>query len=192
MVGSASAGINVQIDKDQFPEGSISVEDYIPCDKIDIPVTINGNVMTIQLTYLDSLYSVEYIGDIAINLEGTNAISNVEWGTYDYGNGVTQAPINYGNDLGDFTHYINMPNNPQAMKTTGPITITFTNPIVLKDNAKGFSIAVHLKGVEGAQADSVKLGDGECGGNGGIPEFPSIALPVAAILGLAFVFMRRK
>lgn len=34
-----------------------------------------------------------------------------------------------------------------------------------------------------------------CYGNGGtqeIPEFPTVALPIAAILGLAFVFMRRK
>lgn len=34
-----------------------------------------------------------------------------------------------------------------------------------------------------------------CYGNGGtqeIPEFPTVALPIAALLGLAFVFMRRK
>jgi hypothetical protein len=194
-MGAASAvDFNIQDDKD----------DLIPCEKIDIPVTIDGNVMIVGPVSLDAAYltSTTAIADIGFNLSSSNPVVGVTWATYGSAtaiqDGVTLNPAAFGNLLEptseEFTG-INMP-NAAAKKTTGPITIYFTNPVVLSPNSNGYSIAAHVTGltIPDSATTSLKLGDGECGGGQQqeIPEFPTIALPIAAILGLAFYFQRRK
>lgn len=62
----------------------------------------------------------------------------------------------------------------------------------------GFEVAAHFVWDEPAAdtgATSIKIagpGEGTIGPEGEIPEFPSIALPVAAIMGIMFLFGRRK
>ena len=58
-------------------------------------------------------------------------------------------------------------------------------------NEEGYAVALHVTQLD-ASDSSRWLG---CDGGGGIeeiPEFPIIALPIAAVLGLAFCFQRRK
>lgn len=63
---------------------------------------------------------------------------------------------------------------------------------VLPKNVKDYSVVLHVNMLPGCP-ESLWLGLDDDGGDiTEIPEFPTIALPVAAILGLAFIFQRRK
>jgi hypothetical protein len=60
-------------------------------------------------------------------------------------------------------------------------------------NADDKTVAVHV-GSLGTAGFSMWVTNGDCGGGGitEIPEFPTVALPIAAIIGLAFILQRRK
>ncbi len=71
--------------------------------------------------------------------------------------------------------------------------MTFNDTVELAGNSNGYTTAVHIIGIrdgDGAAGlnskASLKLADGNCT-NTQIPEFPTIALPIAAIIGLAFI-----
>ena len=93
-------------------------------------------------------------------------------------------------NFGKFLTECTMKSN--SYRTAGPIVITldegFGEAIPLND--KGHSMAVHVRvrSADDGSDDSVWLTNG----NGHeIPEFPTIALPIVAILGLALIFNRR-
>lgn len=80
--------------------------------------------------------------------------------------------------------------------TRGPIRIPISSSALpLPKNELGNSVVVHLS--YGTQLLDVSkqeyVGSGwVSGGDTQIPEFPTVALPVAAILGLMFIFGRKK
>ena len=61
-------------------------------------------------------------------------------------------------------------------------------------NEKGYAVAVHVTQLDASDSSRWLGCDGGDGGieENPIPEFPTVALPIAAILGLAFFFQRRK
>ncbi len=81
-----------------------------------------------------------------------------------------------------------------SVKSRGPIVIAlkpsspFYNQQTLPQNSEGNRIVVHL----GFGTDIMAVGSSWVTGYTPIPEFPSIALPVAAIMGIMFLFGRRK
>lgn len=84
--------------------------------------------------------------------------------------------------------------NEIARKVTIYINCTdWDGNLTQYQNEKGYAVAAHVTQLD-ASGSSRWLGcdgDGD-GGIGEIPEFPTVALPIAAILGLAFFFQRRK
>ncbi len=120
-IGSVSAdpSLNVQVDKDQ----------YITCDKLDIPVTIVGNQMIVGPVSLQG-YNAKAIDAIGFNLKSGNTVTEVKFGKK------VLTPIQYkpstffGAELGTFTKVLDLPNSGPN-KTTGPIYITFSRPIEL-------------------------------------------------------------
>lgn len=93
--------------------------------------------------------------------------------------------------------------DPSNIELSGPATfklpLTTSNPSIYEDkdaNGEGV-ISVHLLG--GTEKDSYMLGIGSdtffisaSVKTTTVPEFPTVALPVAAILGLVFIFGRKK
>lgn len=74
------------------------------------------------------------------------------------------------------------------------VVVTFIDNEDIPENNKGFEVAAHV-----AWSTSTGTGEGTAdgsaffaGGTTEIPEFPTMALPVAAILGLMFIFGRKK
>jgi hypothetical protein len=194
--GASAATFNLQDDKD----------DVIPCDKVDIVVTISGNTITIDPIILDNAYltSNTCFNDIVFNqTDPTNVPIGITWIGFDtlsYGSPTdmidgasVKGPSNYAS-FGQFSNGVDMVTaNNDGKRTRGPITIYFQNPVNPVQNSNGITVATHINSVN-TEEESVKFRDGECGGGGdlAIPEFPTIALPIVAILGLAFFFQRRK
>ncbi len=104
-----------------------------------------------------------------------------------------------GNPFGTFI--TKTTTNDAELKSTDPIIIYVTISGwdgTLPENDAGNVISIHVQriGINDEGSAWVTVGDCEDGGGGttggDIPEFPTIALPIAAILGLAFFFQRRK
>lgn len=130
------------------------------------------------------------IGAIALNVSNTT-ITSVTW-PEDYSNANwTIANIGWPGSWGDFNvDAIDFP-NPASERTIGPVVITFAEDVTLIPNEMGKYAAVHVISLNTTDTPSVKVTNGVCGG-GEIPEFPTVALPIAAIIGLSFIFLRRK
>jgi hypothetical protein len=75
--------------------------------------------------------------------------------------------------------------NTNSYKTSGPIVIELSSGI---GTLSPSDIVVHISFGDEDDPDETLVGSGWVG----IPEFPTVALPVAAILGLMFVFGRKK
>jgi hypothetical protein len=96
-------------------------------------------------------------------------------------------------NFGEFTTQISKPNNKEY-KSPGPVTIQLSGVTLdelIANSGDGYVVAVHVafdKNGAGGYTDC----SGKVRGNTEIPEFSSIAVPVAAILGLMFIFGRRK
>ncbi len=86
----------------------------------------------------------------------------------------------------------------------GDISVTFSHPSFtpadITDTDIGVITITNTAGIEGASylitisagATGVEFGGAASRHVDSIPEFPTVALPVAAILGLVFIFGRKK
>ncbi|WP_250867221.1 PEF-CTERM sorting domain-containing protein [Methanococcoides seepicolus] len=164
-------------------------KDTLSCGDVDVGVIIDGNNVTVDVIYLSPTY---LSGDTTIKTFGLNTVGLTEANI----TGITGATQqlsgvdSFSSEFGDFNTTVGF---VTSEKTLGPITITFDGPVVVVPNTpQNFNAAVHLIGLD--EGLSVKVADGECETQQiqQIPEFPTIALPIAAILGLSLIFMRRK
>ncbi len=161
------------------------------CGDFLVNVTVDGVNVTVELI-TDSPYDVYLTDDTSIKSLGLNTQNELEVVSIDGAN--PGNPDSYGS-LGSFNTAVGFAPN---VKTTGPITVTFNDTVELVDNSNGYTTAVHIIGIwdgDGAAGSnseaSLKLADGNCA-NTQIPEFPTIALPIAAIIGLAFILQRKE
>lgn len=201
-IGAASADtMYLQMDK-YYVEHPGETPD---CDKYNISVEYVGNNMTVQIIEPTVVEQPDaHLKAIGLMFAAYNPVVKVtllDDTEMDY---TDDFAANFG-ALGEFNKNVTF-----DFKTTGGVIIDpkpraykleFLNPIVFdSDNTEGFKAAVHIGGLDTTYtadgSDSVKVGDGECDDGGGgtqeIPEFPTIALPIAAIIGLAFIFQSRK
>lgn len=90
-------------------------------------------------------------------------------------------------NFGKFTSKITQPT--ESDKTIGPIKINLENNVGIPINDKGYGIAVHVSFDLENETQTV-----DCSGKvvGNIPEFPSIVLPIAAIMGILLISQNRK
>ena len=160
-------------------------KDTLSCGDVAVGVIVDGNNVTVEVlflspTYLSNTTSIKTFGLNTVGLTEANVTGITG------ANRTLTGLSDFSAEFGNFNTTVGF---VTSEKTLGPITITFDGPVVLVPNSLNFNAAVHLIGLN--EGLSVKVADGECGTQE-IPEFPAIALPIAAILGLAFIFMRRK
>ena len=184
--GAASANtLNLTVDNDDVAAGP-------NCEEYNVGVTYEGKIMTVEI--LQPTDADAHLKSIYLNLASSNAVESIVL------QDDTEIDFKYGGpavpNLGTFNMNLTLgkPIEGGPMTKTKVVIIEFTNDIMFTPNAKGFSAAAHIGGLGENGEGSKKLGDGVCGGGGieEIPEFPTVALPIAAILGLAFFFQRRK
>lgn len=183
--GAASAAtLNLTIDNDNIAAGA-------DCENYNVGVTYEGKIMTIEI--LQPTDADAHLKSIYLNLASSNPVQNITLPDD------TEVYFSYGGpavpNLGTFNMNLTLGKDEYGdMVKPKIVQIEFADDIMLTPNLAGFSAAVHVGGLGVNGEGSIKLGDGECGEGGTqeIPEFPTVALPIAAILGLAFLFQRRK
>ena len=120
-------------------------------------------------------FEIEYSGGISTELVGT-------WNNSDWTATGAVAPHYYGTGVDPYGNTVNM--------TTWDFYITDSSDDTDDDaqNGKTYKVEFYINGV---YAGGTYV-DGSTTFVNAVPEFPTIALPVAAILGLAFIFQRRR
>ena len=152
------------------------------------PVTINifnNEVKTLTITHVDEVSEPE-IATFYIRNDGLLTINNELKGSIDHSttwgqSGLTAVPDTCTQD------------------TTGTWTATWT--FLLTDNGDSddstqngneYDICFEIYDTDATMIGSVAARGSATSDISAVPEFPTIALPVAAILGLAFIFQRRR
>ena len=79
---------------------------------------------------------------------------------------------------------------PIRISTQPPTSFTDVGAITLTNN--GPAGASYLVTIKAGSETSIDFGAASRTVNSNIPEFPTVAAPVAAVLGLLFVFGRKK
>jgi len=168
------------------------VNDHTYDGKIKIEVSWSGNTITVRdvSTSLDNISNVD-IKEIGIQLpSGYSVLSVVDSG----GVPANHWTASYGNfeesEFGHFNTQITRDSGSNS-KTRGPITINLNKNLEgsLPLNENNNSVVVHISFGEEEEA---LVGSTWVGGSTQIPEFPSIVLPVAAVLGLMFILGSRR
>ncbi|WMW24097.1 PEF-CTERM sorting domain-containing protein [Methanolobus sediminis] len=157
--------------------------------------TTNPGTIEVELTdETKALYPNSTITTILLNVPESDVVSVTD----NYGNEWLVGDA-AGNPFGTFL--TKTTTNDAELKGTDPITIYVTITSwdgTLPANDDENVISIHIQRIGPGDEDSAWVTVGYCeedDGNGGtqeIPEFPTIALPIAAIIGLAFIFQRRK
>lgn len=156
---------------------------------IKIKVTYDGNTITVQdvSSALDGTSNVD-IKAIGIVNSPDNSVVQV---TDNSGKGsiwtIAEGDFNKAG-FGDFSTMCTKNND---VKTRGPIVLQLENSFSnLQKNADGNSIIVHIS--FGEEGKDLLVGSTWTAGSTEIPEFPSIAMPVAALLGIMFIMGTRR
>lgn len=137
---------------------------YIPSDTgvLDIPFTVSG-LSTTTGTYT-LMFTVTGEG-LSAEIEGFGALTGVS-----SSDGTTYThTFTYTGDRDGYIHLVRDSSSPAG---TGTVQVIIN---------KGDTTEVAASGIFAAAWLDI-----------GIPEFPTLALPIAAILGLVFVFGRKK
>jgi hypothetical protein len=184
MVGSANAATEFHLTR---------VNDHIYDGQIDIYVKYDGATITVK----DLSPALNGISNVDIKAIGivnpTSPVFNPVKTVVDNGAG-SRWSIDTNNDkgfnragFGDFSTLCSKNNN---VKTRGPIVLTLNSAFdSLPQNKDGNSIVVHIS--FGQEGEDLLVGSTWVAGSSNIPEFPTVVLPVAAILGL-FLIMQHK
>ncbi|WP_082098506.1 MULTISPECIES: PEF-CTERM sorting domain-containing protein [unclassified Methanosarcina] len=110
-------------------------------------------------------------------------------------NNVWNDPANNHGSIGNFGAFDTQITKEQDIKSPGPVTIKLADGLTLDDlianSNDGYVVAVHVGFQKAGVAGEIGC-SGKVRGNTLIPEFPTVALPVAAIMGIMFIFGRRK
>lgn len=106
------------------------------------------------------------------------------------------APTADSGNVGNFGPFATQITKDQKIKSPGPVTIKLANDLTLDNlianSGDGYVVAAHVA-FDKSTGEHVTIDcSGKVRGHTEIPEFPTVALPVAAILGLMFIFGRRK
>ncbi len=157
---------------------------------MDVGVTLDGQNISVECVRNDTFVDPA-IDKIYYHLD-KDVVSIIDERNYPAAWGFDIKTPN-GHNVANFGRfYTECTMESNSYRTAGPVVITldggFGEAIPLND--KGHSMAVHVRvrSADDGSDDSVWLTN-ENGHE--IPEFPTVALPIAAILGLAFIFNRR-
>lgn len=163
---------------------------------IQVQVTYDDVTEKLSAQYVDNSAPVANtplgIDKVYFNLDGVESADLKYWKLFTY---------NAGGGFGAFDLNKKFPGGQGGIFSPLDITtIPFTLPI--HKNLNGATTTVHIRFSDDCSAwvsDATVIGESEgeatgCGSppNNDIPEFPTVALPIAAIIGLVFFFQQRK
>jgi hypothetical protein len=182
VVGTASAAVS------EFHLTEEDANEYYDGD-IDVLITVNDVEKTIELEILQPTTEKVSMKTVLLNIpaEQIEGVSDdnpkVDW--------VVEDDKGQGNaGFGAMLTAIDRESGDQQTVQYIKIQMDQNWDGVLPTNVDDYSVVLHVTRLPG-NPESVWLGLDEEEVNE-IPEFPTVALPVAAILGLAFMFQRRK
>jgi hypothetical protein len=185
-VASAETIVLNQMNDDSIPDGF----------EVTVTTDSNLNTMHVEVTSCPSDWTVQGIDTVYYNLgRDSYAVTHVD------GNPIsslssTWAQSSSTNNVAGFGIFLS-----GSVKNTAPTQSQLTSfTFKLSDiegtipvNYEGHKVAVHMRLLDGSDVvvedDSTWITDDS---TGIIPEFPSIALPIAAILGLMFILQSRR
>ncbi len=152
-------------------------------------MTYDGNTITVQdvSSALDGTSNVD-VKDIGIVNPSDNSVAQV---TDNSGAGSTWSFSEGAFNRAGFGDFSTLCTKGNSVKTRGPIVLTLQDEFSnLPKNDDGNSIIVHIS--FGEEEKDLLVGSTWAGGSTEIPEFPTMVLPVAAILGLLFIAGRKR
>ncbi|MDP2217547.1 MAG: PEF-CTERM sorting domain-containing protein [Methanolobus sp.] len=184
IVGTASAAVTefhlTEEDANEYYNG-----------EIDVKITVNDVSKTVELEIIEPSDAKVSMKTVLLNIPADKIINvsddnpKVDW--------VIEDDKGQGNaGYGAMLTAVDRDKGDQGTVQYIKIQMKQDWDGVLPKNVNDYSIVLHVTRLPGCP-ESVWLGYQDNGGNiNEIPEFPTIALPIAAILGLAFIFQRRK
>jgi hypothetical protein len=184
IVGTASAAVTefhlTEEDANEYYNG-----------EIDVKITVDDVSKTVELQIIEPTDEKVSMKTVLLNIPADKIVSvsddnpKVDW--------VIENDKGQGNaGYGAMLTAVDRDNGDQQTVQYIKIQMTQDWDGVLPKNVKDYSVVLHVTRLPGCP-ESVWLGYQDNGGNiNEIPEFPTVALPIAAILGLAFIFQRRK
>lgn len=187
MVGTASA-TPFKLDFSNTPGAT---------DKVNVYAEYSGNTITFWVIPNSSNNVVSAdIKEIAFNISSTEVVSVKDASGADW----NLKPNNPPYQVDGVGKYLSAFTNPSQSNKQDRVTVTLKHNVVdiIQENNKGFEVAAHVAWVTqtGSVSDGTAQGTVDASayfaGPTEIPEFPTVALPVAAILGLMFTFGRKK
>lgn len=157
----------------------------------EVTVTTNSttNEMSVTVTGLPAGHTVKGIDKVYYNLpyqvinvsvDGAGFLGLGGWSNQ-------KNPPHQASSFGKFDGYVK-----DSGGTGTDITFELSGMGTIPFNENGHRVAVHLRFDD--ESEGVTLSENDVGSTflTDIPEFPTIALPVAAILGLMFIFGRKR
>ncbi|MHC1757689.1 MAG: PEF-CTERM sorting domain-containing protein [Methanosarcina sp.] len=161
---------------------------------IKIAVTFNGTHITVEdaspaLTGISNV-DIKAIG-LCVDNSSIKSVTDASGANSKWTNKVATS-----NSISKFGTFSTLCSSTDSKKTRGPIVIELKQAVTqLPKNELNNSIVVHLGfGTYLLDVSTNEMEDSSWVGGGStqIPEFPSIALPVAAVLGLMFVLGNKR
>jgi hypothetical protein len=185
LIVPASAEQIILTSENSLPDGfEVTVNTYTSPDRMTLRVTkepVGFTGTTIDQVFYNLNIGVNAVenGD-GINYWQNNIIQNSERWDYATGEGGNRC-----DGFGEFTKAITGGNNPKFGVDTD-LVIRLNGMETFNPNNKN-NVCVHLKfdNSVGSTISSFYITDF-------IPEFPTVALPIAAVIGLVFFFQHKK
>jgi hypothetical protein len=160
-------------------------------DAVHVYATYSGNVLTIWATPKSTSVSSVRIDEIGFNRPRSDVVVTTSgaYNVLDNLNGYwnfkdSDAQVDH---VGKYTSVFYSPGS-----TAKSVKVTFIDSGDIDTNKPGYEVAAHVAWkFNGVQQDGTATSAFFAGGTS-IPEFPSMTLPIAAIMGIMFIFGRRK
>lgn len=169
----------------------------------DLPGTLPDGIINVQITYNPATGTLTYqdnsptigqprlvnpsIDQVAYNLDMAGTVRQPNWG---------ETSKKTMDGFGTFKNiYVESPDTDRYRTVNVQLNGPLPYPLALPTTE--YTVAVHIRFDQAIDANGNVIGTTQANlGStylaGSIPEFPTIALPVAAILGLMFIIQRRK
>lgn len=191
VVGTASAEITSYVMDEENDEYGYGIDIKV---RVDYDSTANTMSFTViepkNQLYQEEGYTISKVNLVSIWIKtdsgNVQVLSPAGWGT----------PSSNQGSIGNFGKFdTEIRTDNENIKFEGPVTIQLLNGVTLdslrEDAGSDYVVAAHVAFEKSGEKGVVGC-SGKVRGYTPIPEFPTIALPIAAILGLMFVFGRRK
>jgi hypothetical protein len=156
----------------------------------EVTVTTDStlNTMRVQVTSCPTGWTVQGIDKVFYNLDGNSgayAVTHVDGALISSTSWLQNVGTTNAAEFGDFASG----NVADSAGTSTDIIFTLFDMATIPVNDKGHKVAVHMRLHDGT---GIEIADASTWITDTIPEFPTIAVPITAILGLMFIIRNRR